>query len=175
MNRTEVGKRLRLYRIQEGIKQKDVAEKLGITAATLCNYEKGLYIDEKTARQIAHTLGIDVNWLLYGEEEPEQQPDPAADSRPTLSDIDIVTLLRGQWGIPDPLIAILQGYASLPRSEQVQAQYFLQRIWDKAIENALPSQKNSTYGGSLDRDRDGDDSRTEGVADSKGNPLRRVA
>ena len=59
------GKLLESYRKGEGLSQKDFAEKLGISASSLCDLEKDRKIPSPSrAASIAQTLGVSENlWI----------------------------------------------------------------------------------------------------------------
>ena len=48
-NPAEIGERIRLYREEHGLSQKQMAEQSGVTASQLCRYEKGLKAPGSTA------------------------------------------------------------------------------------------------------------------------------
>lgn len=50
--------------IDRGMKQKDLAEKSGITRATICAICGGKNCSEDTARKIAEALGVTVDDLI---------------------------------------------------------------------------------------------------------------
>ena len=60
----QLGEKIRFCRAVAGLKQKRVAEKVGITPETLSNYERGL--TEPSALNlacIADVLGVSMDWL----------------------------------------------------------------------------------------------------------------
>lgn len=66
-----VGERIKKIREQKGIKQKDLAEKLGISYVMLSQYERGVRTPKyKTVDKIALALDVTPFYLMYGENEP---------------------------------------------------------------------------------------------------------
>ena len=69
----ELGERIRARRIELGLKQEDLAERLAVTRQTISNYERGTSEpDLDTLQKLAEALQIDLNQLLKGEKAPEQ-------------------------------------------------------------------------------------------------------
>ena len=64
-----VGERIKKIREQKGIKQKDLAEKLGISYVMLSQYERGVRTPKyKTVDKIALALDVTPLYLMYGDE-----------------------------------------------------------------------------------------------------------
>ena len=56
--------RIRNLRIDRGLTQKQVAERVGITASALCNYEQGTRVPTmQTLRKLAEGYGTSLDYL----------------------------------------------------------------------------------------------------------------
>ena len=67
--------RLRQRRLLKGWRQKDLAKKAGMGEhghRTIQDWERGISVPRVGGRiqRVAETLGVEVQWLLWGEEEP---------------------------------------------------------------------------------------------------------
>lgn len=72
----EMGKRLRQAREMVGLRQEDVAKKLGLTTTAYQNYEYGREISSGRLVQICAVLECSPNWLLgYHDEGMRLAPD----------------------------------------------------------------------------------------------------
>lgn len=70
-----LGERLKKARKKSGMTQKELAQKLNLTDATLNRYEKGhRKPDPKTLSKIAEILHVSVDWLLGRTDHPEPLP-----------------------------------------------------------------------------------------------------
>ena len=59
------GARLRTLREEQGLYQKDLAEKLALTQKTISNYENNeRFPDQKTLRKIADLFNVSIDFLL---------------------------------------------------------------------------------------------------------------
>jgi transcriptional regulator with XRE-family HTH domain len=59
------GARLRALREEQGLYQKDLAEKLGLSQKTISNYENNeRFPDQKTLRRIADLFNVSIDFLL---------------------------------------------------------------------------------------------------------------
>lgn len=66
----DIGKNIRILRIQKHMTQDALAEKLFVTRQTVSNYEVGkTRPDIQTLMQIAEILHVDLNEILYGPED----------------------------------------------------------------------------------------------------------
>ena len=81
MNSKGIGRRIRQLRKQRGFTQKQLANMLGISGATVSGYEIGDYgLSIETAVNIALLFNISLDWLLVGESRntnsaPNEMPD----------------------------------------------------------------------------------------------------
>lgn len=66
----DIGKNIKEFRIRNSYSQEEMAEKLYVTRQTISNYETGKSRpDVDTLIRIADIYGVDVNQLIYGENE----------------------------------------------------------------------------------------------------------
>lgn len=71
----DVGKRIQEARKKAGMKQSDLAERLGVAVITIGQYERGKRQPRiEQLKSIASALNVDVNWLMNGQtlEERDQ-------------------------------------------------------------------------------------------------------
>lgn len=70
----DIGKNIRLLRMQKGMTQDELAEKLFVSRQTVSNYETGRsQPDIDTLLRIAESLGVEAQHLLYGSPDTEEQ------------------------------------------------------------------------------------------------------
>src|SRR5690242_4513008 len=66
----EIGARIRSYREQHGLSQKQMAELVGIDPSTLCKYEKGTEMPSApTLARIAMVMDCTMDYLYHGRVE----------------------------------------------------------------------------------------------------------
>ena len=66
-----LGERIKKVREEKGIKQKDLADKIGISYVMLSQYERGVRTPKyEMIDKIAKSLDIDPFYLMYGENDP---------------------------------------------------------------------------------------------------------
>lgn len=72
-NPQSLGERLHLYRSRKHMSRKELAELVGVTPSTICNYENDV-TSPNMARLIAlaQNLDVTVSMLMYGH-EPERE------------------------------------------------------------------------------------------------------
>lgn len=102
MKYREIGYRIAIAREEAGLNQKDLAERLGISQATLSNYEKGkrrVYLPQ--LQKIADELGRPLDYFL-------QPIDPSTEPGKTASNHNEVT----------ELLQIMSELNDLPREER---------------------------------------------------------
>ncbi len=76
-----IGERIYSLRQELDIKQKELAEKVGITEATLSRYENGKRTPgSDIAAKLAQALGVTADYLL-GNDESKTIPEPAKEQR----------------------------------------------------------------------------------------------
>ena len=71
-------KRLKKARLEKGLSQKELAFMVQVTAASMCNYENGIYLPPlKTAYAIAVVLDASLDYLtgLQGDEKYIKEPE----------------------------------------------------------------------------------------------------
>lgn len=72
---SKVGKNIRKQRIQQGMSQESLAEKLHVSRQTVSNYENGKsYPDIDMLVNIAEALNIEIQILIYGEAAKRKKP-----------------------------------------------------------------------------------------------------
>ncbi|WP_230972861.1 helix-turn-helix domain-containing protein [Gulosibacter hominis] len=78
--------RLRVAREFAGLEQSELAQRAGISRATISNAERGLATPNRaTLSMWAFACGVDVHWLMTGETNNAPAPDDgagASDARP---------------------------------------------------------------------------------------------
>lgn len=102
MKYREIGYRIAIAREEAGLNQKDLAERLGISQATLSNYEKGkrrIYLPQ--LQNIAEELGRPLEYFL-------QPIDPETETNKPVSNHNEVT----------ELLQIMSELNELPREER---------------------------------------------------------
>ena len=73
-----VGDNIRYYRKLKGLTLEQLGSRIGKTKAAVSKYENGrIFIDIQTLYEIAETLGIDVEQLLYSDERYMKTPSDA--------------------------------------------------------------------------------------------------
>lgn len=66
----EIGERIRRYREEHGLSQKQMAEQIGVTPSRLCRYEKGTEMPSShTLARIATVMQCTMDYLYYGRVE----------------------------------------------------------------------------------------------------------
>lgn len=71
IKKMNLGERIRKTREEKGIKQKDLADKIGISYVMLSQYERGVRTPKyEMVDKIAEALNIDPFYLMYGENNP---------------------------------------------------------------------------------------------------------
>ncbi len=77
---TAIGERIRVARKNIGLKQADLAERLGVTQPTVANWESGVHDPRQLMlAKIAETVGASLGWLASGERsQQEKDKQPAA-------------------------------------------------------------------------------------------------
>jgi len=105
------GDRLAAAREMAGLKQKELAQRVGVKASTLRNWEDDL--SEPRANRLSMLggiLGVSLRWLLTGEGDGVSAPDGAGDSSSTdiaglLSDVRVV---RAQISQSNAKLALIE-------------------------------------------------------------------
>lgn len=64
----EIGERIRQARESKELSRPDAADLLTLHERTLANYERGEHIPFRSLSEIAGRLGVDLRWLLHGDE-----------------------------------------------------------------------------------------------------------
>ena len=76
VNPQSLGERMRLYRCRKHMTQKELAELVGVTVSTICNYENS--VTEPNVRRltdISRALDVTMSMLMRGC-EPEKEFEP---------------------------------------------------------------------------------------------------
>ena len=96
----EIGRRIRLRRLEIGISQKELADKLGVTFQQVQKYETGHdRVGAARLQQIAKVLGVDIPFFYDGDGKK-----PAVDSLLVLNSVDSLRLLRAYTAIKDKAV-----------------------------------------------------------------------
>jgi len=67
MDDTNIGKRIKDCRLKKQLKQNELANKLNITLAKMCEYEKGVTVPSiPTISKIANELDVTIDFLVFG-------------------------------------------------------------------------------------------------------------
>ncbi len=67
MDAKNIGKRIKDSRLKKQLKQNELANKLNITLANMCDYEKGSTIPSiPTIAKIANELDVTIDYLVFG-------------------------------------------------------------------------------------------------------------
>ena len=75
-NAQSLGERLRLYRCRKHMSRKELAEYIGVTTSTICNYENDITSPNiKRLTDISRALDVTLSMLMHGR-EPEQEFEP---------------------------------------------------------------------------------------------------
>jgi len=65
----EVGERLKQWRTQKGLTQQELAQLLNVSRSTIASWEIGrTEIPYKALKKLKEEFGLDLNWLISGEE-----------------------------------------------------------------------------------------------------------
>ena len=81
--RDQVGRRLHLRRRSLRLGQQDIADKAGVTRNFVSAIERGTQsLDAWRLRQVADTLGVTLDWLLFGPDDQVTHPEPGYRPRP---------------------------------------------------------------------------------------------
>lgn len=73
-----LGERVEATRKRIGMSQADLAERAGISQTTLSDIERGRNERSRYAVNLALALGVQPRWLVYGESEPDEEPELSA-------------------------------------------------------------------------------------------------
>lgn len=86
--------RLKRLREQQGLLQKELAAKVGVSRSTVASWENGHRVPELgTTEKLAHLFGVSLDYLLGRTDDP--RPPSRADTQDDLDEMpDIVALLR---------------------------------------------------------------------------------
>src|SRR5437762_8765423 len=72
----ELGKRIRLRRVEQKISQAELGDKLGVSFQQVQKYEKGVNrVGASRLQLIAEALGVDVTFFYEGNSKPEREVD----------------------------------------------------------------------------------------------------
>jgi transcriptional regulator with XRE-family HTH domain len=72
----EMGRRISLRRVEIGLSQSELGEKLGVSFQQVQKYEKGVNrVGASRLQQIAEALGVDVTFFYEGNSKPEREVD----------------------------------------------------------------------------------------------------
>ena len=77
--RRQVGRRLHQRRTWLRLAQQDVADKAGVTRNFVSAIERGTQsLDAWRLRLVADTLGVTLDWLLFGPDDQVTNPEPGS-------------------------------------------------------------------------------------------------
>src|SRR6202163_1245931 len=72
----EMGKKIRLRRVEQRISQSDLGEKLGVSFQQVQKYEKGVNrVGASRLQQITEALGVDMTFFCEGNSKAEREVD----------------------------------------------------------------------------------------------------
>jgi transcriptional regulator with XRE-family HTH domain len=72
----EMGRRIRLRRVEIGLSQSELGEKLGVSFQQVQKYEKGVNrVGASRLQQIAEALGVDLTFFYEGNSKAEREVD----------------------------------------------------------------------------------------------------
>lgn len=101
------------------LNQKEVADKLNVTTATYCRYEKGqISPDPKMLKKIAYVLGVSIDYLVGNEAESQVGSQ--------FTKIPVLGTVRA--GIPMEAVTDIQDYEEIPEAMARNGEYFALRI-----------------------------------------------
>ena len=131
-----MGNLFRQIRKEKHLTQKEVAESLGVTHATVSNWERGLNLPETPmAKKVAALFGVTVDELLTGKKEAYPVEIQYVPSDRTKKFIRVPVLGRIPAGIPIEAIEDVEDWEDFPISETVQGkQYFGLKIKGDSME-----------------------------------------
>jgi transcriptional regulator with XRE-family HTH domain len=70
MSKSAIGERIKKIRAEQGLKQSELAEKVGVSRSVISQIEIGrIFPTIETLKAIAHNFGRDYKWLIEGLEE----------------------------------------------------------------------------------------------------------
>jgi|ERR1700682_1319513 transcriptional regulator with XRE-family HTH domain len=96
----ELGRRIRLRRLEKGISQIELAGHLGVTFQQVQKYEKGTNrVGAARLQQIAEVLGVDIPFFYDGDGK-----EPDVDSLLVLDSVFSLQLLRAYTAIKDKTV-----------------------------------------------------------------------
>jgi transcriptional regulator with XRE-family HTH domain len=62
--------RIKTFRVLAGLTQKDLAQRLGVSPQTVCNWESGLGEPTITHFLVLIDMGASIDFILYGDGSP---------------------------------------------------------------------------------------------------------
>jgi transcriptional regulator with XRE-family HTH domain len=119
----EIGYRITIAREEAGFNQKDLAERLGISQATLSNYEKGkrrVYLPQ--LQNIANEVGKPLDYFLQPI-DPVPVPDPTSSSQNEVAE----------------LLQIMSELSDLPREDRKTVVDYIRWLKSRGKENSRDS------------------------------------
>ena len=77
MENIQIGPFIRDVRVEQGMTQQQLADKLGVTDKAVSKWERGVsYPDITILRELADALGVSVSELLAGKRDAQPSPVP---------------------------------------------------------------------------------------------------
>ena len=96
----EMGRRIRLRRLEAGISQEELGDKLGVTFQQVQKYERGRNrVSAARLQQIAETLGVEMPFFYDGHGK-----EPEVDSLLVLNSVFSLRVLRAYTAIKDQAV-----------------------------------------------------------------------
>jgi transcriptional regulator with XRE-family HTH domain len=89
----ETGERIRFARKWAGLNQDEVSIRIGLSRASVSNWELGQGIKRENLVRFAEVVGVSAEWLITGEASLAPRGEKASDQQPIL-EIDVVQLER---------------------------------------------------------------------------------
>lgn len=97
-NSVAIGGRMRAWRRSMKWSQQELADKMNINKATLRRYEAGLSSPNATHLTFLYAYGVNMNWLLTGDEAMLRETAPA-DTEPNIVEVRIGDLADALLGL----------------------------------------------------------------------------
>lgn len=119
-----LGKRFRLIRVQSGLSQVDLGERLAVTRQSISGYEnERLLPSPRVLESMCDHFGVNPWWLVYGVGAPTPEL-----SQEGLSE-DVANISAGREQLTHSQLSLI-GYIM---ADKDAAQLLAKQLWDKAL------------------------------------------